>query len=131
MASFRFALQPLLDERARDEQRAREALLRARSVYDRKRDASHGFAAAVAACDRAAFIALDASEAGSRARRGELCAVREAENQAKAAFAHAYRARMRLTILRERAYEEFLEEKERAELLELDEVNRKLRGTIG
>jgi flagellar biosynthesis chaperone FliJ len=127
---FRFRLESLLDQRAREEERARTDFVRAGNEHRRMHREQNTIDAASAMCDRSAFTALDIYERGSAARRRAVRLAREAEERTRIIFEQAHLVRMQLTILRKRAYEAFLEEEERAAAMELDEVNRSLHRAI-
>ncbi len=123
MGRFRFGLQPLLEERVREEQGAYALFARAQAEYERACRALREADAVWAACDRSAFVLLDGLEAGRNVRRRDVAQKRSAQERASVAFERARSIRMQLTIVRERAYGMFLEEEERAEMRELDEAN--------
>ena len=124
MGRFRFGLQLLLDERMREEGEAHALFAHAQSEYQQAYRVLRETDAAWAACDRSAFVVLDGLEAGRVARQRDVESKRSAQERASLAFERARSMRMRLTILRERAYGKFLEEEEREEMRELDEANR-------
>lgn len=123
MGKFRFGLQPLLDERVREEEEAYALFARAQSEYRQACGALREADAAWTASDRCAFVVLDGLEAVRIARRRDVEATCSAQERASFAFERARSMRMRLTILRERAFGAFLEEEEREEIRELDEAN--------
>jgi hypothetical protein len=130
VGKFRFRFQALLNQRAREEERARREFIRAGSEHRRMHREQNTSDAAFAVCDRLAFTALDIYERASVARRHALQLARETEKKARLAFEQAHFIRMQLTISRERAYQAFLEAEERAAALELDETNQLLHRAI-
>jgi flagellar biosynthesis chaperone FliJ len=123
MGKFRFGLQALLDEHLREEERARALFARAERAYERARDLLREIETAAGACDRSAFVVLDDLERARIPRRRGAEEARAARERARIAFEQARTARMRITILRERAYGTFLEEEERKAERETDEAN--------
>jgi flagellar biosynthesis chaperone FliJ len=123
LSKFRFGLQSILDERVREEEEAHVLFAHAQAEYRQACSALRETDAAWAACDRSAFVVLDGLEACRVARRRDVEAKRSAQDAASLAFEQARSMRMRLTILRERAYGMYLNEEEREEMRELDEAN--------